>query len=301
MPYLLYQTTTNMQTNPGARQLRDLPPRSIGLYTKAIVLFGGFLQQFGWIFFTMGSLFSWIFIPMSDVKFWFEFGKEWKETPGKVVAVEPTNSAVNDEDVYQYLHSFELNGQRFTGKSYSVGQDYQGGQEVSIEYDAKNPTDSHVAGSRRAVFPAFVLFVLIFPIVGLGFIFFAIRQNLKAIKLLEIGEFTRGTLCAKESTNASVKINNTTYPVYKYSFDFEAGGRTHSAFCKTHQAWLVEDEEREIILFDKYNPDFNVVFDAAGNMPAITEDGMLATPGIGKAVYLLLPFIGIAMNLFFAF
>jgi hypothetical protein len=276
LPYLLHKTTTNMQTNPTTRQLRDLPPRSINLYTKATVLFGGFLQQFGWIFFVMGSLFSWIFIPMSDVKFWFEFGKEWKETPGKIVAVEPTNSAVNDEVVYQYLHSFELNGQRFTGKS------------------------SHVAGSRRAVFPAFVLFVLIFPIVGLGFIVFAIRQNLKAIKLLEIGEFTRGTLCSKEATNASVKINNTTYPVYKYSFEFDAGGRTHSAICKTHQAWLVEDEEREIILFDKYNPDFNVVFDAAGNMPAITEEGMLATPGIGKAVYLLLPFIGIAMNLFFA-
>ncbi len=290
-----------MQTNQTARTLRDLPPRSIGLYTKAIVLFGGFLQQFGWIFFVMGSLFSWIFIPMSTVKYWFEFGKKWEKAAGKIVSAEPTNSAVNDELVYQFLHSFEVNGQRYTGKSYSVGQDFQAGQEVSIEYNAKDPKESRVEGAERAIFPAFVLFVLIFPLVGLGFILHSIRQNLRAIKLLEIGEFTRGTMCSKEATNSTVTINNQRYPVYKYSFEFDAGGRTHSAICKTHQAWLVEDEEREIILFDKYNPDFNVVFDAAGNMPNITEDGMLATPGIGKAVYLLLPFIGIAMNLFFAF
>ncbi len=288
-----------MNENPAARHLHDLPPRNIGLFTKATVLFGGFMQQFGWIFFCMGSLFSWIFIPMSDVKYWFEFGKEWKEVPGKVVSAEATNSAVNDESVYQYLHSFEVEGQRYRGKSFSVGQDFQGGQQVSIQYDAKNPSDSHVAGSRRSVFPAFVLFVLIFPLVGLAFIVPAIRQNLRAIKLLEIGEFARGKMATKESTSSSVKINNTTYPVYKYGFEFEAGGKSHTATCKTHQAWLVEDEEREIILFDQFNPDFNVVYDAAGNMPGITEQGMLASPGFGKVVYLLLPLLGIAINLFF--
>ena len=290
-----------MNENPPTRQLRDLPPRSIGLYTKATVLFGGFLQQFGWIFFCMGSLFAWIFIPMSDVKFWFEFGKKWETALGKIVAAEATNSAVNDEIVYQYLHSFELNGQRYTGKSFTVGQDFQGGEEVNIEYDAKNPSDSYVKGAKRAEFPAFVLFVLIFPLVGLGFIVFAIRQNWKTVKLLEIGEFTRGAMCSKEATNTTVKINNNVYPVYKFSFEFEAGGKQYAAICKTYQAWLVEDEEREIILFDKYNPDFNVVFDAAGNMPEITEQGMLASPGVGKVVYLILPLIGIAMNVFFFF
>ncbi len=290
-----------MNENPTTRHLHELPPRQVGLYAKAIVLSGGFLQQFGWVFFCMGSLFSWIFIPMSDVKYWFEFGKEWKEVPGKLVTAEPTNSAVNEEVVYQNLHAFELDGQRYTGKSFTVGADYSGGEDVTIRYDAKNPTDSHVAGSRRAVFPAFVLFVLIFPLVGLAFIVHAIRQNLRAIKLLEIGSFTRGKKTTKESTNSAVKINNRTYPVYKYGFEFEAGGKCHTATCKTHQAWLVEDEEREIILYDQFNPDFNVVYDAAGNMPRITEQGTLAAPGIGKAVYLILPLVGIGINALFLF
>jgi hypothetical protein len=283
-----------------ARHLHELPPRHIGLFTKAVVLFSGFLQQFGWIFFVMGSLFSWIFIPPSTVRFWFETGKDWKEVPGKVITAEPTNSAVNEEVVYRYLHSFEVNGQRFTGKSFTTGPDLQGGQEVTIRYDANAPDKtSYIQGSDRAVFPAFVLFVLIFPLVGLGFIVHSIRQNAKAIKLLEIGEFTRGAMCSKEATNSTVKINNNTYPVYKYSFEFEANGRTHNAICKTHQAWLVEDEQREIILFDKYNPDFNIVYDATANMPNISEQGILEPAGFGKLVYLALPLMGVAIHLLF--
>ncbi|MCC6727650.1 MAG: DUF3592 domain-containing protein [Saprospiraceae bacterium] len=133
-----------MNENPSARHLRDLPPRQVGLYTKAVVLFGGFMQQFVWIFFVMGSLFSWISLPMSSVKYWSEFRKKWEKVPGKIISAEATNTAVNEELVYQYLQSFEVNGQRYTGKSFSVGQDFQAGQEVTIEYDAKNPTDSHV-------------------------------------------------------------------------------------------------------------------------------------------------------------
>jgi hypothetical protein len=288
-----------MEPNPSSRHLRDLPPRSIGLFTKATILFGGFLQQFGWIFFVMGSLFSWIFIPASTVRFWFEFGKDWKETPGKIISAEPTNSAVNDVTVYRYLHSFEVNGVRFTGKSFTTGQQYQGGEEVNIRYDANNPGDSHVAGSDRAVFPAFVLFVLLFPLVGLAFIVTSVRNNWKAVKLLEIGEFTRGKMVSKEATGSEVKINNNRYPIFKYSFEFEAGGKTRTAICKTHQGWLVEDEEREIILYDRFNPDFNLVYDAAANVPAISEYGMLKPASFGKVLYLLLPLAGIALNVYF--
>jgi hypothetical protein len=295
-----FKFTLPMETSPHTRHLRDLPPRQVGLFAKAVILFSGFMQQFGWIFFVMGSLFAWIFIPASTVRYWFEGGKDWKEVPGKVVSAEPTNSAVNEETVYRYLHSFEVNGQRYTGKSFTAGQDFQGGEEVTIRYDAKAPGKaSYIQGSDRAVFPAFVLFILIFPFVGLVFIINSLRQNAKAIRLLEIGEFARGSMCSKEATNTTIKINNTTYPVFKYTFEFEAEGRTRNASCKTHQAWLVEDEQREIILYDKYNPDFNIVYDATANMPSINEQGTLEAVGIGKVVYLVLPLMGLAIHLLF--
>ena len=245
----------------------------------------------------MGSLFAWIFISASEVKYWFEPGKDWQEVPGKVVSAEPTNSSVNDEVVYRYLHSFELEGNRYTGKSFSTGQQYQGGEQVTIRYDARHPSESYVLGTDRAAFPAFVLFILLFPLIGGAFIVQGLRQNLKTIKILEIGECTRGKLVSKVAT--SVKINDS--PVYKYEFEFEADGKQHIATCKTHQGWLVEDEKREIILYDRFNPDFNVIFDAAPNMPGISAQGMLETPSIGKAVYLLLPLLGLGINAFFLF
>jgi hypothetical protein len=288
-----------MTSHPSARHLRDLPPRRIDLFTKSTVLFGGFFQLFGWIFFTIGSILSWIFIPASEVVYWFEFGKEWKETQGVVLTVEATNSAVNDQLVYRNFYAFELDGQRYTGKSFTRGQQYQGGENAPIRYNAKNPGESYMAGSSRATFPAFVLFVLIFPLIGLGFIVSSLIKNWKALRLLEIGDFTRGKLLEKTATNGSVGINGQHYPIYKYQFEFENGGRKYAAYCKTHQAWLVEDEEREIILFDRFNPDFNVVYDATPTMPGISPEGMLERAPIGKALNLLLPLLAIGLNLLF--
>lgn len=278
--------------NPSSRHLRDLPPRHIDLFTKITTLFGGFGQQFGWIFFTMGSLFCWIFIPLSDAKFWFESDRNWQETIGKIVSVEPTNSSVNDTPVYQYFQSFEVDGQRYTGISYTVGKQYDSGTETTVRYNATDQNKSYIKGSRRAVFPAFVLFVLLFPLIGLGFIISSFFKNAKAIRLLEIGELNRGKLVSKEATNT--RINNRT--VYKYEFEFEVGGRQHKAICKTHLGHLVEDEEREIILYDRFNPTFNFVFDAMPNTPNINEAGMLQAAPVWKVVNLILPILGIGIN-----
>ena len=61
----------------------------------------------------------------------------------------------------------------------------------------------------------------------------------------------------------------------------------------------MEDEEREIILYDQYNPDFNTVFDAAPNVPPISAQGTFESPPISKAVYLALPIVAIAMHVYF--
>ncbi len=289
------QNALLMPNDPSSRHLRDLPPRYIDLFTKTTILFGGFAQQFGWIFFTMGSLFSWVFVPMSDAKFWFEFNKDWQETKGKIVSVEPTNSYVNDTRVYQYFQSFEMGGQRYTGKSYTVEQRYNSGQEITILFNANNPNESYIKGSRRAEFPAFVLFVLLFPLIGMGFIVTSFLKNIKAIRLLEIGEFTRGKLVSKEVTNTK----NNEQTVFKYAFEFEVGGRKQKATCKTHRCHLVEDEEKEIILYDRFNPEFNFVFDAMPNVPNITEAGMLASAPVWKVTNLLLPILGIGINVLF--
>lgn len=285
--------------HPEARHLTDPAPRRVGLFTKFVILFGGFMQQFGWIFFTMGSAFAWIFIPLSDVRYWFVSEKNWVETGGDIIAIESTNTSVNESPVYKIVYGFDLEGKIRAGNGYSHGQTYQVGQEVRIKYHPDAPEKSYIIGAKRAVFPAFVLFVLIFPVVGLAVLIPSLLQNLKAVRLLETGVFTRGKMAEQIATNSTITINNTVYPIYKYSFEFTAGGRTFTATCRTHQTWKVEDEEQEIILYDKFNPDFNVVYDAAPNMPDISAAGELKPATVSKAVNLILPALGIGLNAYF--
>jgi hypothetical protein len=285
-------------TSPEMRHLAEPAPRHVDLFTQATILCGGFMQQFGWVFFAIGSLMAWLFIPASEARFWLEPRGGWQEAPGTIISFESTNASVNDQLVYKYQHVFDLDGRVYTGSSYSLGQPYQVGEEVTVRYRSKAPEVSHIPGTQRAIFPPFVLLVLIFPLVGLGFIIPATVRNLKAIWLLKRGAFTRGKIVGQEYTNATVTINNVAYPVYKYYFEFSVGGRTHTATCRTYQDWKVEDEEEEIILYDRHNPSNSLVFDAAPNMPPIVRGRLRPAPP-GKAVYLILPLLGIGINLWF--
>ncbi len=251
------------------------------------------------MFFVFGSLFCWIFIPPSSVVHWFEFGKDWQEVEGRILDAGQTNAETNGQTVWSYFHSFELEGVRYTGKCFTDGPTFEGGQIVTIRYNANNPEESFIVGANRSIFPGFVAFVLIFPFVGLVFIIKSLISNWKAMRLLEIGNFTRGKLISKENTNASVTINGARYPVCKYGFEFETGGRKHTVACKTHQSWLVEDEDREIILFDCFNPEDSIVFDAYPNMPRISDEGYLKGPTVKNLMNLILPIIGIGMNVMF--
>jgi hypothetical protein len=287
------------KTPPESRNLTDPAPRQVDIFTMATILFGGFTQQFGWVFFTLGSLFAWVFVPASEARFWLEPKTGWLEAPAAITSFQATNASVNDQTVYWYTYSFDVNGQIYTGKSYSMGKPYEVGDEAIVKYRGNAPEVSHIQGANRAIFPSFVLFVLIFPLAGLGMIIGSLRYNLRAIRLLQIGAFTRGKMVGKEDTGSYIQINNTTYPVYKYYFEFSTGGRAFTANCKTHQSWKVEDEEQEIILYDKFTPDFNVVFDAAPNMPAISRRGTLELASPTKALYLILPILGIGLNAYF--
>jgi hypothetical protein len=143
------------------------------------------------------------------------------------------------------------------------------------------------------MFSGWALFVSIFPLVGLIFILISVKNNLKFLDLLKIGEFTRGSLCTKEPTGGYIKINNTTYPIFKYEFEFEYKNKTHKATTQTHLAQLVEDEKKEIILFDRFNPDYNVVYDTMPNAPAIDAAGYMEVATWREAWVFLLPGISI--------
>lgn len=251
------------------------PPRYVPWLVRSQVLFGGFANQFGWLFFGFGFIFVWIFGLNADLSgFLFRVG-EVSIAEGVVLKVESTGASVNETPVYAYSYTFRVESQEreYQGVSYSTGRQYEPGWPVTVEYLSRRPEISRIHGARQAAFGPWVLcLVLLFPLIGLGFMLSGFRGGLKGNRLLARGKVAVGRLTSKEPTNTT--INN--QPVYKLTFEFqdEYGG-VHEVVSKTHLPHLLEDEVEEELLYDPHNPANAVMLDNLPGSPDIDEMGYI--------------------------
>lgn len=273
--------------------LRERPPRYLSLLTRINVLFGGFYIQFGSVFFWFGMIFVLIFVGQSPAIHLFSFDGDWRKTEGLLLEINDGHGAVNDEPIYEYVFSYNANGQSFTGKSNATFSGEKETTIVQVEYKTGNPARSRIVGMRSELFPAWVVFiVIIFPAIGFLFLFLGFKKNIKALQLLINGTFTRGKMLSYEPTNAA--INDQT--VYAYEFEFLANNKTYIAECETHLTERVEDEETEKVLYDKANPKFNVVYDAMGAAPRIDRFGKIEQSNLLNLKVLISTIIGLLVN-----
>ncbi|RMG60399.1 MAG: DUF3592 domain-containing protein [Bacteroidetes bacterium] len=262
------------------------PPRQIPLLDRLTIIVGGTYAFFGWAFYGMGMMFFAIFGLNSEIIHWFEFG-DWDETPGVIVGEYDTNASENDSPVMRYTFRYAVAGDTLEGQAYVTGSYMGTGQQVIVEYRPDNPQTARIPGTRREMFGWGVVFVIIFPLIGLGFLFFALRRNLKAVDLLVNGSFAQGKLESKAPT--STKVNEQT--VYRYTFSFVAPetGQTYQVETRTHQRHLVEDEETERLLYAPSDPSHAVIYDTIPNAPAIQPDGALAPLSPRRHLALIIP------------
>jgi hypothetical protein len=192
-------------------------PRAVPLSIRLRVLFGGFNNQFGWLFFGFGLIFVWAFTFQADFTSWILFRLPTSSTAGVIESLEESNASEDGVLVYEVSYAFfDQLGRQQGGTSYTTGYPDISGR-VSVEYVSAIPSISRISGMRRAVFGAFAAFPVIFPLIGLAFMYFGIRYGLKANRLLGLGKIAFGKLISTESTNA--RINNR--PVIKLTFAFE--------------------------------------------------------------------------------
>ena len=272
---------------------REGPPRDLSILTRINVLFEGFSVQFGSVFFCFGMIFALVFVGQSDAIHWFSADGDWVETEALLLEINDGNGSVNDEPIYEYVFSFSANGRSFTGRSNARFSGEEENTIVSIEYKEDNPARARIIGMRSEVFPSWVVFlVLIFPAIGFAFLFFGFKENLKAVRLLRDGTFTRGKMINYEATNT--RINDRT--VYAYKFEFQANSKNYIAECKTHLTEKVEDEESEKILYDKTNPTFNLVYDAMGAAPKMDRFGRIEQSNLLALRFLISTALGLVVN-----
>ena len=160
------------------------PPRSVPLGVRLKVLLGGFLNQFGWVFFGFGLIFVWAFTLDADLTSWYVFRGELAVAEGTIIESRETNMKVNETRVYEHKYSFiGADGLEYTGACYKTGVGLRSGQKVTIEYKPDNPETSRIKGMRRGTIGLFGLMPIIFPAIGLCFIVAGIRKGVKACLL----------------------------------------------------------------------------------------------------------------------
>ncbi|MCU0447589.1 MAG: DUF3592 domain-containing protein [Microscillaceae bacterium] len=265
--------------------------REVSLALSLKVLFGSLIAQMGWFFFGFGMIFVIVFVGNADFS-GFYLDANSPTAIGTVSGVEATNSSVNKRRVYAINYQFtDSQGKIQQGTSYTTGSLPNTGDQVKVQYLASKPSYSRIEGLSQSTFPIFVLFVLIFPIIGLAFVLSHTVFAIKALQLLKNGQIARGRLIKSEPTNT--RINEQT--VMKMTFEFVAqDGQRYEAIAKTHLVHLLTDEREEMLFYNPLRPQNAVLKDNLPGHPQVNPDGTFAPLSLAGAMpYLIIPGITI--------
>ena len=212
-----------------------------------------------------------------------------QEQSGKVTRSVGTKFSVNERTVVEVHYDFEWKGATHSGYSYTNRRVPSNGSKVTIEFKESQPEISRIRGMRFKPASPWILFVLLFPIVGLGFMLAGFKKAKKVLPLLAKGVHTHGVLRNKEPTNT--RINEQT--VMKYTFEFfDAKGEVHEVVEKTHLYHTLEDDDEEPLPYMESNPKHASLLDALPASPKIDQnDRILPAPWIKAVMALILPMI----------
>lgn len=284
------------------RYLKELPPRKLDVMTQAILMVGDAASQVGWLLVAMGAVFFWTIAVHSEARLLLEERNvKWESKPGFIISADSTYALEGKERIWKYRHSFGLDGRRYKGESYSVGKKFDALQTAYVRFDPQNPSKNYLVGLRRNEFSSKADWFLLVPVFGLLLLVLPIRYNLRVLRLLKIGDFTRGKLVNKYATGETLRKGGSMMPEFRYSFAFELDGQPYLAHCRTAETDKVEDEETEIILYDRFNPTSSLVYDAVPNIPEINEAGQLEPLRGLTGWVLFLPVFTVVLNLVYFF
>lgn len=282
--------------NNSHRYSLALPPRHVPWGVRVRLLFGGGINQFGWIWLGFSMIFVWAFGLQTDFSSTLFVLNAVETTHGVVTAVESTNASIDDTPVYanHYTYRVERLETKYEGVSYTTGIEFQPGEEVKVKYLKRYPTLSRIEGTRRGQFGPWTILILIFPLVGLGMVGFGLKNGIKANRLLTNGKAGMGELVSKEATNTEINDER----VYKLTFEFTADdGQHYEVVCKTAATYALEDDAQERLLYDPYNPRYAVMLDNLPGSPDIDELGRIQPKNpIPSFLILLFPTLIITVN-----
>ena len=181
--------------------------------------------------------------------------------------------------IYKNEFSFAVDGKEHHGFSYATGLGLSPGSAVTVEFVPGKPDVARIQGMRTNIFGPGVLFVVIFPLIGLGVLSAGLVRGINAGRLLTRGVVTTGRLLIKESTRMNVNRR----PIYQFTFTFLTSDGQSSTATARGFAERFQETAAEQMVYDPSRPQRELVLkDLPGNL-CIGSDGRVLSqrPGQG--------------------
>ena len=259
-----------------------LAPRELPRALVWRLIFGGWIAASGWLLAAIGTVLVLVVLSIPD--------------PSS--SLSPTTTGRRDfkilsiEDTGVVRYGGHPDGHRLHRvRSRRIDQ---AGVETLGEYTIDLPAHSDSV-NRRHDEPSepqledtrgnreFGLFLLVFPIAGLALVIWQLPAGLRNLRLLRHGVETRGKLVGKHETR--VQVNGV--PVMALTFAYDVDGKKYSATVKTRRFHVLEDDEREAMLYDPRSPSRATTLDHLPGSPKVTTDGEIAARP-GTAIHLMI-------------
>ena len=125
-----------------------------------------------------------------------------------------------------------------------------GGDQVQIYYDKNNPYINKIVGMEYAERGTDVLFLLLIPMLGLGFLAYGLHKIRIITYLLNNGIFIWGSFVKHEKTSVVVNGQQQYRLYYRYK---TSGGESYIRFFTTTKSSDFDNEE--IVLYNKNTPE----------------------------------------------
>ncbi len=174
-------------------------------------------------------------------------------TESVVTLVIPTNTSINGSTIYKYHYEFKtMSGEKVESSAENFAGIAEKGDTLLIQYNPDNPKETRLMNLDEINLDWILYFTLLFVAIGIILMIFPIKDIIKKITIIKNGQIVYGKYAGKKATN--VRINNS--PVYRMFFKFTvSNGREYKIEAKTHRTQILQDGEKEPIIFDIRNPE----------------------------------------------
>jgi hypothetical protein len=212
----------------------------------------------GLIFFLFGMIFVIVFGSAADLSAIRFRLSPTQTTTGTVIESRGTSYSEGDRNVIKYNYKYGIQGVQHYGQSFSSTRYFSENETVKVEYLTYHPEVSRIKGMKRKPFSMWgILFVAIFPLIGLSFLTYNFIQTRQQIAIIDRSAAALGKLINARRTGTRI---NDRY-VYKMEFEYTVHGRVYHTIARTLRPELLKDDIEEPLLYSIGQPEKAVMFD----------------------------------------